>query len=129
MRIARLWTAGIVIVSFLPSEAKEAIGTETRSSLPAAQHRAVVMHTSSHLIAFGIASLLFTVASTKRIQRHYYLFVIAALGLIIEYLEHAIYRSPFEWWDVRNDWIAAAIGSVFGLLWLAVFQLPDDAIS
>jgi hypothetical protein len=125
MRIALLWTIAIVIVSFLPGEAKEVIGTETRSPIPAVQHRAAVRHTTGHLMAFGIAALLFTIASAKKSHRLYYLFMIAVLGLIIEYFEHAIYGSTFEWWDVRDDSLAATVGYLFGLL-LAIWLRAAD---
>lgn len=127
MRIAYLWTAAIVIMSFLPGEAKEALGTETRSTIPAVRHRAAVRHTTGHLVAFAIAALLFTIASAKKSHRLYYLLMIVVLGLTIEYCEHAIYGSTFEWWDVRDDSLAAAVGYVFGLLAAAWLRAVDNA--
>jgi hypothetical protein len=39
-----------------------------------------------------------------------------ALGWLIEALQHFIYRNPMEWWDVRDDGLAALgallVGSV-----------------
>jgi len=116
MRIALLWTAAIVIGSFLPIGVKEAIGTETRSSLPAVQHRAAVRHRAGHLVAFGIAALLFATASTKNSHRLCYFLLMAALGSTIEYSQHVIFGSVFEWWDIRDDTLAAVVGSLLGPL-------------
>src|SRR3954468_11162257 len=97
MRIAILWTVAVVIGSFLPIEVKEAIGTETRSSIPAVQRRAALKHRAGHLIAFGIAAFLFAAASTKKTHRLYYFLFIAALGSTIEHMQHAMFGSAFEW--------------------------------
>ena len=124
MRIAVLWTVAIVVISFLPLEIKEAIGTETRSLIPAVQHRAALRHKAGHLIAFGIASLLFATASVKKIHRLYYFLLTAALGSIIEYMQHAIFDSVFEWWDMRDDTLAAAVGCLLGSL--LAFRIPSE---
>ncbi len=118
MHIALLWTVGVVIVSFLPVEAKEAIGSETRSSIPAVRHQAAIRHRNGHLIAFGVASLLFATASADKSHRLYYFLMIAALGSLIEWLQHTIFGSAFEWWDVQDDTLAAAVGCLLGS-WLA----------
>ena len=114
MRIAVLWTVAVVIGSFLPIEMKEAIGTETRSSVPAVRHQAAVRHQVGHLIAFGVAALLFAAGSGKKIHRLYYLLMTATLGSVIEYSQHAIFGSRFEWWDVRDDAFAATVGCLLG---------------
>jgi hypothetical protein len=116
MRIAVLWTAAIAIGSFLPIEVKEAIGTETRSSLPAVRHRAAISHRVGHLIAFGVASLLFAAASIKKTHRLYYLLFIVGLGSTIEYMQHVIFGSLFERWDIRDDALAAAVSCLLGSL-------------
>jgi hypothetical protein len=116
MRIAIFWTVVAIIGSFLPIQVKEAIGTETRSYKMAERHRAAIRHRAGHMIAFGIASLLFSVASTKQAHRFYYFLFIAALGSTIEYLQYSIFGSLFEWWDIRDDILAAAIGCLLGSL-------------
>ena len=126
MRIAILWTVAIVIGSFLPIEVKEAIGTETNSSLPAMRHQAAIRHRAGHLIAFGVASLLFAAASIKKAHRLYYFLFIVGLGSTIEYMQHAIFGSLFEWWDVWDDALAAAISCLLGSL-LASRYLTNKA--
>jgi len=123
MRLAVLWTAAIVIGSSLPIEMKEAIGTETRSSLPAVQHRAAIRHRVGHLIAFGIAALLFAAASTRNSHRVYYFLLVAALGSTIEYSQHLIFGSAFEWWDIRDDTLAAVVGCFLGSFVPTSFEL------
>ena len=114
MRIAICWTVAIIVGSFLPIEVKEAIGTETHSAIPAVRRRAAIRHRAGHMIAFGIASFLFAAGSAKRTHRPYYFLFVAALGSTIEYMQHAIYGSVFEWWDIRDDVLAAAVGCLFG---------------
>ena len=114
MHLARLWTVAIIIGSFLPLKVKETIGTETQSSIPAVRHRAAIRHRAGHMIAFGIASLLFATASTKKTHPLYYFLFIAALGSTIEYMQHAIFGSVFEWWDIRDDVLAAAASCLLG---------------
>lgn len=116
MRIAVLWTAGIIMLSFLPGKAKVTIGTETQSHTPAAQRRAILFHRTGHLIGFGVASLLFVAASSGNIRRFQYWLMISAMGSTIEWLQHVIYGSVFEWWDIRDDVDAAAAGYLLGLL-------------
>jgi hypothetical protein len=125
MRIAQLWTVAVVIGSFLPIEVKEAIGTETRSSIPAVRHRAAIRHRAGHMIAFGIASCLFAVASTKKTHCLCYFLLIAALGSMIEYMQHSIFGSVFEWWDIRDDVLAAAAGCLLGSL--ALVSIASEA--
>ena len=125
MRLAILWTVAIVVGSFLPIQIKEFVGTETRSSVPAERHRAAVKHQVGHLIAFCMASLLFAAASVRKTHRFYYFLFIAALGSTIEYLQHAIFGSVFEWWDVRDDTLASAVGCVLGVL-LAAYVLLNQ---
>ena len=127
MRIAILWTAAIVIGSFLPIEVKKAIGTETSSSLPAERPRAAVKHRAGHMIAFGIASLLFAAASARKTHRLPYFLFISALGSTIEYLQYVIFGSVFEWWDIRDDILAAAVGCLLGSLCASRFLLNQTA--
>jgi hypothetical protein len=80
------------------------------------------MHRSFHLVAFAITALLFrrciagheffgTGASSIRASLQAVLATIAT-GLVIETLQHLMYHIPMEWWDVRDDSIAA-IGVAF----------------
>ena len=124
MRIAIVWTVAIVVISFLPLKIKEAIGTETDSPIPAVQHQTAIKHRVGHLIAFGVASLLFTTASIKKTHRLNYFLLSAALGSIIEYMQHAIFGSVFEWWDIRDDVFAAAAGYLLGSL--LAFCIPSS---
>ena len=127
MRIAILWTTAIVTGSFLPIKVKEAIGTETCSPLPAERYRAAVKHRTGHMIAFGTASFLFVAASIKKTHRLCYFLFISALGSTIEYLQHLIYGSVFEWWDIRDDTLAAAVGCLLGSLCASRFVMNQTA--
>ena len=124
MHLARLWTVAIVVGSFLPVKVKEVIGTETQSSIPVMKHRAAIRHKVGHLIAFGIAAFLFTAASTRKAHRLYYFLFVVALGSTIECMQHAIFGSALEWWDIRDDTLAAAVGCLLGLFF-ALSLSPD----
>ena len=128
MRIALLWTAAIVIGSFLPPQIKQAIGTEARSSRTAERRRAHLKHRAGHLIAFGIDAFLFAAASIRKTHRFYYFLFTVLLGLAIEYTQHATYGFIFEWWDLRDDTLAAVVGCIFGSL-LASRFLTEQATS
>jgi hypothetical protein len=126
MRIALLWTAAIVIGSFLPTQVKQAIGTEAHSSHAAEQRRAYIRHRAGHLIAFGIDAFLFAVASTKKTHRFYYFLFTVWLGLVIEYMQHAISGFRLEHEDLRDDTVAAAVGCALGsLLASRLFTKPN----
>jgi hypothetical protein len=99
-----LWIVVIFLGSLLPSHARQLLGTE----------RHLAIHVFCHFIAFGtLAWLLSAIARTERL-RLLGLLLAVALGLVIEWLEHAWYFAPFEISDVRDDTLAALIGFLAG---------------
>ena len=111
--IAWLWTAAVVAISLQP----------LRPHHGSALSR---MHRPLHFLLFGITALilwrLFVSVDWPRIPKLFAarpwlvaLLSTAALGTAIELLQHLIYRDRMEWWDVRDDSLAA-IGAVLLIL-------------
>ena len=114
LRFAIVWILLIVIGSFLPSKTKRALGTVTRSRVPAVRAMAVREHRVVHFVQFGIAALLLSVLGANLSQRSSALLGIIMLGLLIEYAQHLLGRGPLEWWDVRDDTYSACVGCLLG---------------
>lgn len=114
IRFSILWIVLITLGSFLPGEAKVALGTVTPSNNPAIQHRVKTEHRLAHFVAFGIAALLLAVLAEKLTQRAAALAVVLAWALAIELVQMAMHGGPIEYWDVRDDTFAAIAGSVLG---------------
>ena len=111
--IAWLWTAAVVAISLQP----------LRPHHGSALSR---MHRPLHFLLFGITALilwrLFVSVDWPRIPKLFAarpwlvaLLSTAALGTAIELLQHLIYRDRMEWWDVRDDSLAA-IGAVLPIM-------------
>jgi len=76
---------------------------------PARPHAIAGLHRGIHLLAFGVgAFLLFSLSRTWR-QQALSALATCSLGLLLEYLQHMIYRNPMEWWDVRDDTFAVVL--------------------
>lgn len=114
IRFAILWIVLITIGSFLPPEAKVALGTTTSSRNSAIQHRVKAEHMFAHFGAFGIAALSLAVLAETVAQRAAALAGVLALALAIELLQKAMNGGPIEYWDVRDDALASIVGSALG---------------
>ncbi|HTU47745.1 MAG TPA: hypothetical protein VMF91_21990 [Bryobacteraceae bacterium] len=71
-------------------------------------------HRLAHFGAFGIAALSLVVIAETLSQRVGALAGVLALALAIELLQKAIHGGPVEYWDVRDDTLAAIAGSALG---------------
>ncbi len=45
---------------------------------------------------------------------------VAALGVLIEWLQHLVFANPLETWDIRDDTYAALVGFLCALLFLKI---------
>jgi hypothetical protein len=107
VRIAPWWVLLVLIGSFLPGSGKQALGT-VNTPEAAAQGRAVAPHRLAHLFTFGSTALLFVLIAETAGQQLSAGLGVAALGLLIECTQYAaLGLSEMEWWDVRDDAIAA----------------------
>lgn len=79
-------------------------------------------HRAFHFLAFGgLASLLALLTRTLP-QRLLTTIAVIALGILIEFLQHAIYAHPIETWDIRDDLYASLTGLLFSLLLICVYR-------
>ena len=92
------------------------------------------LHRPTHFFLFGVTALilwrLFVSVNWPRAPKvlaaRAWLVAIlstAALGMAIEALQHLIYRNRMEWWDVRDDSLAA-IAAVLLLLLVRSVMFP-----
>jgi len=82
------------------------------------------MHRPFHLVAFAITALLlwrWSTGSGHGSSRRAVLVAglqaalcTAALGAIIETLQHVMYNNPMEWWDLRDDALSAFVTILLG---------------
>lgn len=114
IRFSVLWIVLITVGSFLPTRAKVALGTTTDSRNAVTQHRVKAEHRLAHFGAFGIAALSLAVVAETLPQRVGALTGVLALALAIELLQKAMNGGPIEYWDVRDDTLAAIAGSALG---------------
>ena len=101
-RLSVVWVAALVLVSLQPAR-------------PSAGTSLSLLHRPFHFVAFAVTALLLC-----RWLRNAGKAMVATilLGFAIELLQHLIYRNPIEWWDVRDDAMAAA-GALLLASWLA----------
>jgi len=103
--IAAPWVLCLIIGSLSPNSVKDRIGTHS-------------YHRLYHLVAFGATALLFLLISNNRRQEWASVWGVFALGVILETLQHRIFGSVLEWWDMRDD--------AFGILIaFALFRMTD----
>jgi hypothetical protein len=119
VRIAPWWVLLVIIGSFLPATSKEAIGT-LNTPEAATAGRAVARHRIAHFLTFGSTALLLVLISETAAQEIWAGFAVAALGFILECSQFALIGlTEMEWWDVRDDALAAVavllIAQWFGL--------------
>jgi hypothetical protein len=72
--------------------------------------RGGLAHSLTHIVCFGILSLLANVAFLR--GRRLVGIAIAAwlFGFSLEVLQHFIYHRAFEWSDIRDDGVGIALG-------------------
>ena len=76
---------------------------------PAGAHNSSI-HIAAHTAAFALLALLPSTLHEDRQFSAKVFFACSFYGLAIEVLQHIIFATPFEWWDVRDDVLGAAAG-------------------
>jgi hypothetical protein len=97
------WIALLVVGSFMPPEAKRAIGTQSGMLLAGPDPRPGWPHRAWHIGSFGLTALLAGLVTLSRRNRLLAGSAIFVLGLMIEVLQSIIFAGYIEWWDVRDD--------------------------
>jgi hypothetical protein len=104
-----------LIGSFLPGPAKTRLGTHPYE--PKENH-VQLGHRFYHLAAFGCIALVYLLRADGIREEMKVVLYVLTLGLSIESAQYFGGLSEvFEWWDVRDDLIAAA--GVFAFLQIA----------
>jgi len=86
----------------------------------ATQGRAVARHRVAHFLTFGSTALLLVLISETVAEEIWAGFGVVALGFILEWSQFAIIGlTEMEWWDVRDDTLAA-IGVLLLTQWLGL---------
>jgi hypothetical protein len=112
LRLAQGWILFLVAASLQPARPG-----------PLVTH--VSIHRGVHGLAFAGAAFLLLLLSRNLRQQVRNSIVVVLLGLSLEYLQHLMYRSVMEWWDVRDDLLAVL--AVFGLYQLIGARKPIAA--
>jgi hypothetical protein len=102
--ITSIWVGALIALSLQP----------LHPSPTSALHH---FHRPFHFVAFALTALLFCryFSTVFRIFPAVPSWLIALLtavliGLSLEFVQHLIYHNAMEWWDVRDDTIAAVLG-------------------
>ncbi len=97
-RLAALWIICLIVLSLQPYRPS---GTRGRKS-----HK----HQIEHVLAFGATALLLLALARNREEALKAFGGVVLLAVAIEISQYLIYSlHAFEWWDVRDDTIGAAI--------------------
>jgi hypothetical protein len=116
VRIAPWWVACLIIGSFLPGAIKDALGT-TNPLSEMAHGRAVLAHRLVHFTSFGSTALILMLIAETRAQQLAAGLGVAILGLMLECSQFSLLSLKYmEWWDVRDDALAAC-GSLVLIQW------------
>lgn len=119
VRIAPWWILLVIIGSFLPGTSKEKIGT-LNTPEAAMEGRVAAKHRIAHFLTFGSTALLLVLISETAAEAMWAGFGVAALGFILECSQFALIGlKEMEWWDVRDDALAA-IGVLLLTQWLGL---------
>jgi len=111
-----LWMVLLVGGSLLPMDIRFAL-TPSGMITP---DRAHLLHVTAHIIAFGVPAYAIALLFRRRTQQLALLCGVAAVGLAIEWCQHAIYFGPLETWDMRTD-VCAVFGVYLLILSKATF--------
>ena len=117
------WIAALVIGSFLPSQAKQWLGTRSPQRAYASPSRP---HRCWHIVAFGSAALLASAIAPMRRALVLHAAGLIALGAAIECLQRLIYAADLEWWDIRDNGYGIVAFSLFGQLRIIRQTLRKD---
>jgi hypothetical protein len=112
MRIIPFWVLCVTVGSLLPGRAKVAIGTTTPMRLEATHEVGGIAHQAIHFAVFGATAILFLLVS--RSAWHDFIAVLSALGLgaALEMVQHILFGSVLEWWDIRDDGFGVVVAFV-----------------
>jgi hypothetical protein len=95
-------------------------GLKFRAGEWAARHGLVALlypsgigHQALHIIAFGAAATILFIAGPTRARITGSLILLLATAICTETLQHLIYRTGLEWWDIWDDMIGLAIAVGF----------------
>ena len=103
-RIVPFWIAAVVIGSFLPGPVK--LYLRTKPYVP--HHPIAWQHRLAHLLTFGVTALLLMLDAERKSDEARGAGAAFLLGCAIEVGQLAVGYAPvFEWWDVRDDFLAA----------------------
>jgi VanZ family protein len=94
-----VWVICLIVASLQPYRPE---ATKGHHSFP---------HQIEHVVVFGATGLLFLGLARTRREDWIAVAGVVVLGLFIEATQLLLYQTPegFEWWDVRDDTIAALL--------------------
>jgi hypothetical protein len=121
-RIVPFWVIAVIIGSFLPGSLKGLVGT-----MPFVPNHAIEwQHRLAHFVTFGATAVLFLLTKEKRRDEVALAGAAFLLGCVIEFAQFAAgFSIVFEWWDVRDDLIAALVGlTLFEAIRFLLVVLP-----
>jgi len=105
-RISVIWIVCLIIASLQPFRA------------PTTRGRTSHKHQIEHVVVFGATALLLLALARTRKEEAKAIAGVICLATAIEISQFLIYRLPaFEWWDVREDTIGAAIALLIHQIW------------
>jgi Ca2+/H+ antiporter len=96
--VALVWVLLIVVLSLIPLPWKDAIGTTG------------IFHRAGHLLAFLILAFLLCRMASSLAAKIVRCLGAVLLGIVLETVEHLLYRDRMEWDDVLVDTIGVAAG-------------------
>ncbi|MDQ2901393.1 MAG: VanZ family protein [Acidobacteriota bacterium] len=95
-----LWLGFVAALSLLPVSLKDSL------------HTTGVLHWWGHLAIFAITAMLFRRMRARTLEQISRAVALFFFGVLLEFLQHAIYGNQFEWRDVGTD----ALGILLGFL-------------
>jgi len=112
----------LTVVSISPlNRTKMGFASANRGSVTAANQR----HRIAHWLAFGSLAFLLSLLGRNIPQRLLTTASVAALGVLIELVQHALYHNPVETWDIRDDAYASLAGLLLALLAISVKRITQ----
>ena len=104
-RVSVIWIVCLILLSLQPARIPETGGRSYR-------------HQILHVIVFGATGLLLLALARNRKEEFKATAGVVCLAAAIEISQYLIYHLPlFEWWDVREDTIGAAIALLIHQVW------------